>query len=231
MTTLDENHAMMVAALIKPGEEIIAETTPLKAHLNHMAMLLAGEAGEVVDAIKKHTIYGKDLDFVNVIEELGDIEFALEAIRSSLTIHRDETLAMNMEKLAKRYPHGNFSNADAQSRADKETGTGYIEVNVDPAKPGADKTVKMNVTHIGISNDETVVSNGFFGEASEFDNKEMSDSPIGVFLQYYNGQKWIPAGGPYGTEHAAWRSLGRDTFDHYRTVSAGAVLTDNSQGN
>jgi NTP pyrophosphatase (non-canonical NTP hydrolase) len=119
MTTLDQDHAMMVAALIKPGEEIIAETTPLKAHLNHMAMLLSGEAGEVVDAIKKHTIYNKELDFVNVIEELGDIEFALEAIRKSLGIHRDETLAMNMEKLSKRYPQGSFSNTDAQTRADK----------------------------------------------------------------------------------------------------------------
>ena len=119
MNSLDQNHAEMVAALVKPGEEIIEQTTPLHAHLNHMAMLLAGEAGEVVDAIKKHTIYGKELDYVNVIEELGDIEFAMEAIRTSLGIHRDETLAMNMEKLATRYPQGKFSNADAQTRADK----------------------------------------------------------------------------------------------------------------
>lgn len=171
--TLDQSHAAMVAALVKPGEDIISETTPLKAHLNHMAMLLSGEAGEVVDAIKKHTIYGKELDYVNVIEELGDIEFALEAIRTSLTIHRDETLAMNMEKLSKRYPQGAFSNDAAQTRADKapvqealeltasdavETGTGYIEVNVT-------ENQSVEVSHVEPSS----VSDGFKGEASEFD--------------------------------------------------------------
>lgn len=147
--TLDQNHAAMVAALVKPGEEIIEQTTPIHAHLNHMAMLLAGETGELVDAIKKHTIYGKDLDFVNVIEELGDIEFALEAIRKSLEIHRDEALAMNMEKLMKRYPEGKFSNADAQARADK------VEEEGD-----AHKQIPLPIN--------SVVSDGFKGEASEF---------------------------------------------------------------
>lgn len=144
--TLDQNHAAMVAALVKPGEEIIEQTSPLHAHLNHMAMLLAGESGELVDAIKKHTIYGKDLDFVNVIEELGDIEFALEAIRKALGIHRDETLVMNIEKLMARYPNGKFSNADAQARADKESGQQSIELGIDPAKPGSDQTVQMSVS-------------------------------------------------------------------------------------
>lgn len=147
--TLDQNHAAMVAALVKPGEEIIEQTTPIHAHLNHMAMLIAGEVGELVDAIKKHTIYGKELDFVNVIEELGDIEFALEAIRKSLEINRDEALAMNMEKLMKRYPEGKFSNADAQARADK------VE------EGDAHKQIPLPI--------DSAVSDGFKGEASEFD--------------------------------------------------------------
>ena len=113
-------YAEMVDALIKPGEEIINETTPLKAHLNHMAMLLAGESGELVDAIKKHTIYGKELDMMNVIEELGDIEFALEAIRAALTIGREEVLFANADKLVDRYPTGEFSNEHAQKRLDKQ---------------------------------------------------------------------------------------------------------------
>jgi len=115
-------YSEMVAALIKPGEEIIEETTPLEAHLNHMAMLLAGESGELVDAIKKHTIYGKELDMMNVIEELGDIEFALEAIRSALNIGREEVLFANADKLAGRYPDGEFNNDHAQKRLDKQEG-------------------------------------------------------------------------------------------------------------
>jgi len=126
--TLEENYSEMVNALIKPGEEIIEETTPFKAHMNHMVMLLAGESGELVDAIKRHTIYGKDLDYMNVLEELGDIEFALEAIRAALNINREEVLAMNADKLMTRYPDGRYSNADAQARADKESGQIKIEL-------------------------------------------------------------------------------------------------------
>lgn len=129
--TLDGKYSEMVDALIKPSEEIIAETTPLKAHLNHMAMLLAGETGELVDALKRHTIYGKDLDYMNVIEELGDIEFALEAIRKALSINREEVLTMNADKLMARYPNGKFSNADAQARADKESGQIKIELQTE----------------------------------------------------------------------------------------------------
>lgn len=138
--TLDEAYTDMVNALIKPGEEIIEETTPLKAHLNHMALLLAGESGELVDAIKRHTIYGKDLDYVNVLEELGDIEFALEAIRAALGINREEVLAMNADKLLTRYPDGRYSNADAQARADKESG----QIGIDLAS-GPDSTATMEV--------------------------------------------------------------------------------------
>lgn len=126
--TLQQNYAEMVAALIKPGEEIIEQTTPLKAHLNHMALLLSGETGELVDAIKKYTMYDKPLDYTNVIEELGDLEFALEAIRSALDLNRDECLIMNAEKLSARYPEGKFSNADAQARADKASGQDSLEL-------------------------------------------------------------------------------------------------------
>lgn len=124
----EDLYSEFVDSLIKPGEQMCEEITPLKAHLNHMALLLAGECGELVDAIKKFTIYGKDLDYINVIEELGDIEFALEAIRTAFTIHRDEVLAHNVEKLSKRYSEGRYSDQAAKDRADKQ-----LEINVDPA--------------------------------------------------------------------------------------------------
>jgi NTP pyrophosphatase (non-canonical NTP hydrolase) len=123
MAKSDEQlYSEMVAALIKPGEQMVEEITPHTAHLNHMALLLAGETGELVDAIKKHTIYGKDLDFVNVIEEMGDIEFALEALRAALGINRDEVLSHNVEKLALRYAKGQYSDQAAKDRADKQIG-------------------------------------------------------------------------------------------------------------
>ena len=64
----------MVAGLKKDGQQIIDSLTPEKADLLHMAAGISGEAGELLDCIKKHVIYNKPLDRENAIEELGDIE-------------------------------------------------------------------------------------------------------------------------------------------------------------
>jgi len=114
------SHAELVEKLAKPGEDIIAQLTPEKAHLWHMATGASGESGELEDAIKKHVIYNKPLDRENVIEELGDLEFYLEGIRQGLGLTRDEVLQANIAKLAKRYPQMTYSNAAAQERADKK---------------------------------------------------------------------------------------------------------------
>lgn len=45
---------------------------PAIKHIEHMAMGVVGEFGEIIDAIKKSEIYGKDLDKVNLAEEVGD---------------------------------------------------------------------------------------------------------------------------------------------------------------
>lgn len=109
----------MVAALVKSGENIISDLTPESAHLIHMAIGVSGEAGELLDAVKKASIYAKPIDRENVIEELGDLEFYMEGLRQCLGISREETLTGNIAKLGKRYSAGAYSNAAAQERADK----------------------------------------------------------------------------------------------------------------
>ena len=109
----------MVKTLCKDGDEILAEMTPLEAHITHMTMGISGEAGELLDAIKKMVIYRKPLDRENVIEELGDIEFYLEGLRQALVIDREETLDANIAKLSVRYQGFQYSNQDAIDRADK----------------------------------------------------------------------------------------------------------------
>ena len=52
----------------------------------HAVMGISGEAGELLDAIKKRWVYGKTLDIENVIEELGDIRFYMEALMNILDI-------------------------------------------------------------------------------------------------------------------------------------------------
>jgi NTP pyrophosphatase (non-canonical NTP hydrolase) len=112
-------HAYMVRVLAKTGREIRDSMTSTDAHLIHMTMGISGEAGELLDAIKKAVIYGKPLDRANVIEELGDIEFYLEGLRQGLMIRREETLTANISKLSVRYDGLKYSDAAAQARADK----------------------------------------------------------------------------------------------------------------
>lgn len=114
----------MVAGLAKPGEEIVASLTPLTADLLHMAVGVAGEAGELVDCIKKYAIYGKPMDLINLVEELGDLEFYMERIRQRTGVTREETLLATINKLGKRYGD-KYSDQAAQVRADKQ-----IEVNL-----------------------------------------------------------------------------------------------------
>ncbi len=120
-------HAKLVAALAKPGQVIADEMTAFDAHLMHMAIGVSGEAGELLDAIKKRVIYRKSLDRLNVIEELGDLEFYLEGLRQSLQITREETIEHNLVKLQKRYSGVKYSDAAAQARADKVESNGSGE--------------------------------------------------------------------------------------------------------
>lgn len=119
MTETETKHSDMVRSLAKPGEDIIENMTPEEAHLMHMAFGVSGEAGELLDAVKKHIIYGQELDFDNVIEELGDLEFYLGGFRQALCIGRHRILESNIKKLAVRYGE-TYSDEAAQARKDKQ---------------------------------------------------------------------------------------------------------------
>lgn len=119
-TEPDADYNLMVATLKKPGEAILEVLRPIHADALHMAIGACGEAGELADAIKKWTIYGKELDRANVVEELGDLEFFMQGIREITGISREETLEANMSKLAQRYAGLKYSDAQAIARADKE---------------------------------------------------------------------------------------------------------------
>lgn len=116
---LQATHGTMVTALVKPGADIRASMTPEMADLLHAAVGVSGEAGELLDGVKKHVIYNKPLDRDNIIEELGDLEFYMEQLRQRIGVTRDETLAANIAKLSVRYEGLRYSDAAAQNRADK----------------------------------------------------------------------------------------------------------------
>lgn len=122
---IEITHAQLVAALVKPGADILVQLTPDKVDLIHAAIGISGEAGELLDAIKKTAVYNKPLDVENVIEELGDLRFYMEQMRqriSKLTgreISWAEIEASNIEKLQDRYKDLTYTDQAAQDRADK----------------------------------------------------------------------------------------------------------------
>ncbi len=118
MNNIEKNHAAMVNGNSKSGEDILNSMSHSDMHLLHMAVGICGEAGELLDAIKKACVYNKPLDRENSIEELGDIEFYLHGIRAGLNVSRDEVLQANIDKLEKRYPKG-YTDKAAQDRVDK----------------------------------------------------------------------------------------------------------------
>lgn len=119
MDELNDKHTQMVFTLAKDGRAIRDQLEPEMCDLWHHATGVCTEAGELLDAIKKHVIYGKDIDLTNVVEELGDLEFYLAGIRLNLGITRRKTLHYNMDKLAVRYKNYQYSDEQAQARADK----------------------------------------------------------------------------------------------------------------
>jgi len=112
-------YEQFVQSIVKSGHDILVQLTPLQASMMHMAVGISGEAGELLDAIKKHSIYQKPLDFDNVKEEAGDILFYLTGLLNDVGITLNECIEANREKLSKRYPNKCYSNADAIRRADK----------------------------------------------------------------------------------------------------------------
>ena len=98
----------------KYGEYQVRIITDLGDHqknLMHMAAGISGEAGEVLDIVKKNFAYGKPLDHAHLIEELGDIVFYINGLMWMLDTSWDEVLTTNIRKLEARYPSGTF-NAD-----------------------------------------------------------------------------------------------------------------------
>jgi NTP pyrophosphatase (non-canonical NTP hydrolase) len=81
----------------------------------HAAMGLSTEAGELLDAMKKHVFYGKPLDIVNLQEELGDIFWYAAILADTCHFTFEDTMEKNIAKLKARYPD-KFTENDAVNR-------------------------------------------------------------------------------------------------------------------
>jgi NTP pyrophosphatase (non-canonical NTP hydrolase) len=83
--------------------------------LLHASIGMVTEAGEFADALKKHVFYGKELDKVNLIEELGDQIWYIALALRALDTDFDTVMNININKLKVRYP-GKFTEHNAINR-------------------------------------------------------------------------------------------------------------------
>lgn len=87
------------------------------------AMGLCGEAGEVIDLVKKWVFQGHELYKEDVEEELGDVLWYAAILCEGIGTNMEEVMQKNIEKLKRRYPDGfeverSVNRDDAQKAGD-----------------------------------------------------------------------------------------------------------------
>jgi NTP pyrophosphatase (non-canonical NTP hydrolase) len=97
------------------GEPMSDEHNWMVARLIHATLGLASEVGELADMLKKHIIYGKALDEINVLEESGDQCWYVVLALTATKHHFEDALERNIAKLRARYGD-KFTEAKALNR-------------------------------------------------------------------------------------------------------------------
>lgn len=111
----------------------VGEVSP---RLLDATMGLVITTSHMVDLLKKHMAYHRDLDFTKIKQELGFTLVHLADACMELGSNFDEIVAMNTAKLRKRYPNG-YSHTNANNRDRKaEDAAQHEAMNVNTNPPG-----------------------------------------------------------------------------------------------
>ena len=85
----------------------------------YAAMGMCGEAGEASELVKNYAYHGYTIDTEHLARELGDVLWYVSYMAYLFGYPLGKIMAMNQEKLAKRYPDGKF---DAERSRNREEG-------------------------------------------------------------------------------------------------------------
>lgn len=91
----------------------------------HMLMGMTTEVGELTDVFKKNLAYQKEIDWVNVGEEVADVMWYLVNFCEVCNIDLEKELDKNIQKLRVRFPE-KFTTEKAVNR-DLETERKILE--------------------------------------------------------------------------------------------------------
>ena len=84
----------------------------------YAAIGMCGEAGEVSELVKKYAYHGHVIDTEHLARELGDVLWYVSYMAHLFGYPLGKIMAMNQEKLAKRYPDGKFDAERSRNRKD-----------------------------------------------------------------------------------------------------------------
>jgi len=103
LALLTEHTPDFVRLTNRDGVPYSAEHNMMVARAIHGCLGLMSEVGEVADALKKHIIYDRALDEINIMEESGDISWYQALILSAVKKGMQEALDKNIAKLKQRF--------------------------------------------------------------------------------------------------------------------------------
>ena len=87
-----------------------------KLNVLYAAIGMCGEAGEVSELVKKYEYHGHAIDTEHLARELGDVLWYVSYMADLFGYSLGKIMAMNQEKLAKRYPDGKFDEERSRNR-------------------------------------------------------------------------------------------------------------------
>ena len=100
--------------------ELYSEGLPVERLLT-AAVGMSAESGEFIEVVKKMIFQGKPVNEENLFHlkrELGDVMWYVAQACMALDTSFDEIVEMNVEKLKKRYPGGEFDVHKSENRAE-----------------------------------------------------------------------------------------------------------------
>lgn len=84
--------------------------------MENAALGMTGEAGEVADIIKKFKFQGHKLSYEEIAKECGDQLWYINLMANAIGLSLESIAVMNIKKLEKRYPTGEFRTEDSVNR-------------------------------------------------------------------------------------------------------------------
>lgn len=206
----------MIATEYATLARVTLKELPFASHLVHMALGVAGEVGEIIDAVKKVLIYGKAPDTINFKEEVGDITWYIACLLKELAV---DPLVMQ-RFLDRGVVAGKTIQAKiaAEAPSSMELGRVVLHINKEVAELAFDLA---QLSEEGVA---TSVAIGFIERLSNFTGVIAGLVDVDVSQAMERNIEKLKE--RYGDKFSAHAALNRDLGAERRVLEGGAASDD-----